>query len=170
MIMLPIPECPWQVLSTEVFEWDSKLYLVLVDSYSGWFEIDPIKDMTSDTIISVLKVHFATHVVPEKLFSDNARYYISTQFQNVSKTWNFEHLTSSPRYPQSNGLTERAVQSAKNLLERSKRDNSDLHLGLLLMRNTLAIIISNHPPKDYYPEKPTDNRRFPQTSSRTKCS
>ena len=49
---------------------------------------------------------------------------------------NFEHLTSSPRYPQSNGLAERAVQSAKNLLERSKRDNSDVHLGLLLMRNT----------------------------------
>ena len=107
--MLPIPERPCQILSTDVFDWDDKLHSALVDSCSGWFEIDPIKDMTSDTIINVLKVHFATHGVPEKLFSDNARYYISAQFQNLSKTWNFEHLTSSPRYPQSNDLAERAV-------------------------------------------------------------
>ena len=135
MIMLPMPEHPWQILSTDIFEWDNKLYSVLVDSYSGGFEIDPIKGMTSDTISSVLKIHFATHGVPENLLSDNARYYISTQFQN-SKTWNSEHLTCSPRYLHSNGLAERAVLSAKNLLERSKRDNSDVHLGLLLMRNT----------------------------------
>ena len=37
MIMLPIPERPWQILSTDVFEWDNKLYSVLVDLYSGWF-------------------------------------------------------------------------------------------------------------------------------------
>ena len=80
MIMLPIPEHPWQILSTDVFKWNNKLYSVLADWYS---------DMSSVTIISVLKVHFATHGVLENLFSDNARYYISTRFQNFSKTWNF---------------------------------------------------------------------------------
>ena len=81
MILLPIPDRPWQILSTDVFEWNNQVYQVLVDSYSGWFEIDPLKDTTSDTIISVLKPHFATHGVPEKLYSDNATYYMSAQFQ-----------------------------------------------------------------------------------------
>ena len=58
MIMLPIPERPWQILSTDVFEWDNKLYSVLVYSYSGWFEIDPIKDMTSDTVFQCVKSSF----------------------------------------------------------------------------------------------------------------
>ena len=35
-----------------------------------------------------------------------------------------------------NGLAERAAQSVKTLLERSKRDNSNMYLGLLLIRNT----------------------------------
>ena len=112
------------------------MYQVLVDSYSGWFEIDPLKNITSETIISVLKPHFATHGVPEKLYSDNATYYMSAKFQQFCANWNIEHVTSSPRYAQSNGLAERAVKSAKNLLERSKRDNSDMYLGLLLIRNT----------------------------------
>ena len=36
MILLPIPNRPWQILSTDIFEWDHNLYSVLVDSYSGW--------------------------------------------------------------------------------------------------------------------------------------
>ena len=135
MILLPIPDHPWQILS-DVFEWDQKLFSVLVDSYSGWFEIDQIKDTTSETIINTLKPHFAAQGVPEKLFSDNASYYASESFHNFAQNWSFSHVTSSPRYPQSNGLAERAVQSAKNLLERSKRDNSDIYLGLLMIRNT----------------------------------
>ena len=74
MILLPIPDRPWQILSTCIFEWNNQVYQVLVDSYSGWFEIDPLKDTTSDTIISVLKPNFATHGVSEKLYSDNATY------------------------------------------------------------------------------------------------
>ena len=112
------------------------MYQALVDSYSGWFEIDPLNDTTSDTIISVLKPHFATHGVPEKLYSDNATYYMSAKFQQFCANWIIDHVTSCPRYAQSNGLAERAVQSAKTLLERSKRDNSDMYLGLLLIRST----------------------------------
>ena len=54
-------------------------------------------------------------------------------------------MTSSPRDPQSNGLAEPAVQSAKNLLERSKRDNSDIYLGLLVIRNTPRDVNLNSP-------------------------
>lgn len=45
-------------------------------------------------------------------------------------------MTSSPEYPQSNGLGERAVRSAKKLLETTKRDGTDFYLNLLHLRNT----------------------------------
>lgn len=35
-----IPEIPWSIVATDLFEWNGQHYLVLVDSYSGWFEVD----------------------------------------------------------------------------------------------------------------------------------
>lgn len=36
----PAATLPWCTVATDVFEWHGKQYLVLVDSYSGWFDID----------------------------------------------------------------------------------------------------------------------------------
>ena len=35
-----VPDLPWSLVATDMFEWKNHHYLVLVDSYSGWFEID----------------------------------------------------------------------------------------------------------------------------------
>ena len=53
--------------------------------------------------------------------SDNASYYTSHEFKKFSQEWNFSHITSSPNYPRSNGLSERAVRSSKDLLKNVKR-------------------------------------------------
>jgi len=108
---------------------------VLVDSYSGWYEIDLLKDITSTTVITKLKRHFSVHGSPHLLISDNARQYTSQKFRDFATQWDFKHVTSSPEFPQCNGLAERAVQSAKQLMEKSKRDGTDVFLNLLNMRN-----------------------------------
>ncbi len=38
-----IPDLPWSLTAADVFEWEGKEHLVLVDSYSGWFEIDRLQ-------------------------------------------------------------------------------------------------------------------------------
>lgn len=47
-----VPELPWSIVATDLFEWNGQHYLVLVDSYSGWFELDPLKKMTSQCVMS----------------------------------------------------------------------------------------------------------------------
>ena len=69
------------------------------------------------------------------MISDNARQFTSHEFEKFSQKWNFEHVTSSPHYPQAN-FAEEAVKRAKNLLARSEEDGSDVYFGLLLLRNT----------------------------------
>ena len=52
---------------------------------------------------------------------------------NISKSWGFTHITTSPYYSQSNGLAEKSVQLLKRVLNKVKPDP---YLGLLEYRNT----------------------------------
>lgn len=105
-----VPDLPW---STDLF--------VLVDSYSGWFELDPIKKITSQCVINKLKRHFSVHGISYKQLSDCGTQYTSQTFKDLAKDWDFTHITSSPEYHQA---------SANHLLETLKRDGTDLFHNL----------------------------------------
>ena len=47
------------------------------------------------------------------------------------------HITSSPHYPQSNGLIEKFVQIVKNLFHKAREEGADLFKALTIYRNTL---------------------------------
>lgn len=49
---------PWSTVAADIFEWNSHQYLVLVDSYSGWYEIDQLHNLTSASVIQKLKNTF----------------------------------------------------------------------------------------------------------------
>lgn len=61
--------------------------------------------------------------------------FLSNEFEDFARVWDFVHKTSGPNYPESNGLAERTVHCAKQLMEMSKRDGSDIYLNLLNMLN-----------------------------------
>ena len=65
---------------------------------------------------------------------DNSPQFASAKFQDFS--WDFEHQTSSPAYPQSNGRAENAVKTVKRLIKCAKRAGSDPLLAILDYRNT----------------------------------
>ncbi len=67
--------------------------------------------------------------------TDNAAYFTSREFQKFACIWDFLHVTCSPHYPQSNGLAERALRSAKHLLEKCARDGTDVYAALLNLCN-----------------------------------
>ena len=135
LLMQDIPVLPWSIVATDIFDLEDEHYLVLVDSYSGWFEINKLENMTSATVINKLKRHFSVHGIPSMLMSDNGPCFKSAMFKQFAKTWDFKHATSSPHYHQSNGLAERAVRSAKHLLMKT---GSDFFLDLLNLRNMPA--------------------------------
>lgn len=85
-------------------------------------------------VIQKLQGHFSVFGVPVRPQTDNGRQFTSQAFRNFARHGNFQHVTSSPEYLQSNGLTERAVRSAKQLMECLLLDNSDVYLDLLNLR------------------------------------
>ena len=68
--------------------------------------------------------------------SDNGPQYSSKLFESFAKNLEFLHETNSPKYPQGNSLAARSIQTAKNILEKAKKDGRDPHLAILEYRNT----------------------------------
>ena len=130
-----VPIRPWSIIASDLFEWDGSHYLVTVDSFSGWFEIDGLTSTTSAAVINKLKLHMARYGIPDEFQSDNGPQFSSLEFTRFAKQYGFCHITSSPAYPQSNGLAENAVKQAKHIFEKSKRDGTDPYLALLNVRN-----------------------------------
>ena len=76
------------------------------------------------------------HGVPETVVSDNGPQYSSKEFQQFCKEWEFQHITSSPHYHQSNGQSESAVKTIKGLLKKSIDSGQDFYKCLLAYRST----------------------------------
>ena len=121
------PESPWQRVGTDLFEMKGHTYLLIVDYYSRYIEVAPLNRTTAEEVILHTKSIFARHGIPEVVVSDNGPQYSSEAYANFARKFRFEHITSSPHYPQSNGEAERAVQTVKNLIKK----DGDPYLALL---------------------------------------
>lgn len=126
------PGRPWQKLGADLFMLRGKTYLLVVDYASRFVEIAPLTPSRSEDAIHHLKGIFARHGIPEQLVTDNGPQFSGAAFETFAKVYGFCHITSSPKYPQSNGEAERAVKTVKNLLRKAV----DPHLALLAYRAT----------------------------------
>ena len=132
MIPHEIPQNPWQIVATDLFSYKGRDYIVIVDFYSRYPEFALLNNCTAKEVIMHCKSIFARHGIPSCVKSDNGPCYASEEFRKFAQDYGFKHITSSPRYPQSNGLAERTVQTIKNILKKS----DDPYLGVLEYRNS----------------------------------
>ena len=102
-------------------------------------------DTKAKTVIHALRGQFARYGISDTIVSDNGPQFSADEFKQFSKEWGFEHMTSSPGYPQSNGKVEQAVKTVKNLTKRDKTSESDTYLALLDFRNTTSQVLDNSP-------------------------
>ena len=116
----PLPDYPWQVIRSDLFQLNGKHYLIIVDYFSRFPEVFKMTSTVSSRVIDVLKRVFARYGIPEVFRSDNGSQYSSDEFAKFMESLHIRHITSSPHYPQSNGQSERTVQTIKRLLKRSK--------------------------------------------------
>ena len=78
-----------------------------------------IHNSTSSAVIKELGMIFSEFGKPQIFRSDNGPCYSSQEFKIFMQNWSIEHRTSSPHYPQSNGLAESMVKVSKNLIEKA---------------------------------------------------
>ena len=101
LITTPLPDRPWQVVATDLFELKGVDYLIVIDYFSRYVEVAAMQKTTkSSEVIRALKSIFARHGIPEQVRSDNSPQFDSAEFAYFAKEWGFKHSTSSPRFPQ----------------------------------------------------------------------
>ena len=131
-----MPSRRWSKVGADLFKLGQQNFLILVEYWSSYFEVQELKRITSTTVITACKVQFARHGIPDVLITDNGTQFSSSEFAKFAEAWKFELKTSSPHHPQSNGKAENAVKICKNLLKKARADNRDPLLAFLDWRNT----------------------------------
>ncbi|XP_046477016.2 uncharacterized protein [Neodiprion pinetum] len=135
LISNDVPSNVWEKIAVDLFYLQGQPYLIMVDYYSKYVEIGLLTNESSETTIVMIKSLFVRHGIPKIVRSDNGPQFSSHKFKEFAKAWGFEHTTSSPTYPRSNGLVERFVQTVKKMVKKAKEDRKDPYLALLELRN-----------------------------------
>ena len=131
-----IPLYPWTKLATDIFHFEGVSYLLVVDYTSCYPVVCKLASMTGQHIASHFKLICSEYGWPDTLVSDNGPCYTSEVFTNLMSEYNINHITSSPYYPQSNGLAEKYVQIVKNLFYKAQEEGKDLYHSLKVYHNT----------------------------------
>ena len=135
MVPHKIPDGPWKKLGVDYFDFDGKKFLLIIDYFSKFMYVEEMQTSTAKATVNKLKQIFSIEGSPHILISDNT-IFNSAEFQQFSQQWNFEHITSSPNYPQSYGQAEQAVQTLKQRMARCKKDGSDWQQALQELMST----------------------------------
>ena len=137
----PMPEHPFQLVSSDYFQLEGHVYLVLVDRYSNWPIVKKCKSETAEDLVESLREYFSNYGVPKEITTDGGMAYVADSTQRFLKTWGVAHRVSTAYNPHSNLRAETAVKSIKRLISnntgRSGSLNTDaLAAALLTYRNT----------------------------------
>eukprot|EP00102_Acyrthosiphon_pisum_P018369 XP_008190098.1 PREDICTED: uncharacterized protein K02A2.6-like [Acyrthosiphon pisum] len=130
-----LPKRSFEKIGIDIADFGGNYYLIICDYYSRWLEILKIQDKSANSIVSVLKPIFSRFGIPNYCVSDNVPFN-SYPFKQFSIDWNFKSITTSPNYPQSNGLVEKGVGIAKDMMRKCVETGQDLELYLLNYRSS----------------------------------
>ena len=136
MMSHPLPTRPWQLVSMDLFSYARQDFLLMVDHYSDFWEIDLLPDLSAGTAIRRCKAQFARYGIPDRVISDCGGQFDCGEFRVFAREWSFEHVMSSPRHPKANGKAESAVKIAKSLCRKADRADEDPWKAFLHWRNT----------------------------------
>lgn len=142
----PAATAPFQIVHIDYFTLRDKQFLILIDSYTKWIEVEIMHNIRSEATIEKLREWFGRFGIPGTLISDNGPSLVSSEIEHFFTCNGIKHLTISPYNPQSNGPAENAVRIIKQKLKTELLDSSNkcLSLNSLLHRILFAYRTTPH--------------------------
>ena len=109
-------------MASDLFDFGRGQYMVMAEMYSKMFFVQkmPPSGATTAAVVSKMK-----EIFPDVLRSDNGPQYASAAFQEFTRNWEIQHITSSPHHPALNGFAESMVKIVKTALTKAKYSGND---------------------------------------------
>ena len=166
-------ERPLQYLDADIASHAGGKYLIIVDGFSGWRQVEYLGLQSSTARVTS---GYARSGFPKPCGVMGAQNLPPINSEIFWKKWGVLQHTSSPHYPRSNGRAESGVKAAKKLLRcwdlrRCRLDEEAWTRGILQQWNTPGShgasptqIIYGRPIRDTLPSHPQLYQRQPDDS------
>lgn len=100
----------------DLFQLNGEVYMAYLDRLTGWLEVEHLPSgSTTIKLISAFRRWVRRFGIPKELLCDGGTNLVSEEAR-AFLLWRVQLRISSAYFPQSNGLAEAAVKSAKRLL------------------------------------------------------
>lgn len=113
------PDRPWVRLHADFAELHGTHYLLLIDAFSKWPDIQVLTKTTAVKTVDAFAEVFSQNGLPEVLVTDNGPPFTSDIVGNYLRANGIRHVFTPPYHPKSNGLAENFVRTFKTALRRS---------------------------------------------------
>lgn len=125
LISWPASEEPWSRIHVDhAGPFMGKIFLLIVDSFSGWLEAVTVPSTTSSETVKQLKILICRYGIPKTIVTDNATCFTSTDFTKFCEQFGIKHVTTPTYHPESNGQVEKYVDTVKTALRKLSQDVS----------------------------------------------
>ena len=131
-----IPLNPWEVISADVFHFNNKNYLCIIDYNSKFPVVKKLEGLSVESLITTTKIIFAKYGNPQKVMSDASMNFVSDRFHQFCKSINIEQAVSSAHHHQSNGQVEACIKLIKCTFKKCTNAGRDINVALLQICTT----------------------------------
>ena len=82
-----LPRHPWEKVAADLFQLKGKSYLVVVNYYSKYVEVQTLSSTTSANVVASLKAIFSRHGIPVTFVSDNGPQFASEEMRTSAREY-----------------------------------------------------------------------------------
>lgn len=127
--------CPFLKIGIDHAEIAGKLFLIVNDYYSKWFEAIKVPSKCIRVVIMELEKLFSKFGIPNEIISDNVPFN-AYEFKVFCAENNINHKVISPKHSQSNGMVEKSVGIFKKMFKKINYEEKKLWYSILEYRNS----------------------------------
>ena len=115
-----IPLRPWVVLGADIFHLINKNYLCIIDYHSKFPVIKRMEGLSTESLITTMKVIFVEYGIPHRLMSDAGINFVSEKIRSFCSRLNIEQAVSSAYHHQSNGQVKTCIKFVKHTIKNAQ--------------------------------------------------
>ena len=122
IIPFDIPIVAWKTVATDLFLFQDKTYMVVVDLFSHFLVVRQLHGENMKLVLNALKGIFSDFGIPKVIISDNGPCYKSEELHNICAKFDIVNQTGASCNHQANSITEHAIQTIKHLMIKNQND------------------------------------------------